>query len=98
MTGSDAAPLAELLKLLHGELAGHSQHSVKHGRHMTGIQEEAIARYPLRVLRIIVEILGKKHIDKVGATHGSAGMATLSFLHHRGNKHAHVIRGSVHQD
>ena len=46
-------PQTELLKLVDGIKSAHAQHRVEHRRHVARVQEEAVARYPQRIARII---------------------------------------------
>jgi len=82
MARGDAAPLAELLELLDGIFAGEGKYRIEHGRHMARIEEEAVAGNPGGIVGVGYEILGIKHVDKVGATHGATGMTRFGFLDH----------------
>ena len=49
---------------------------------MARIKEETVTGYPFAVVRIGDEKLGIKHVDKIGTSHGTAGMSGLGFLNH----------------
>ena len=49
---------------------------------MARIEEEAVAGNPGGIVGVGYEILGIKHVDKVGATHGATGMTRFGFLDH----------------
>ena len=97
MSGCHTAPLTELLKLFDGIESGERQHGVKHCGHVSGIKEKAIACYPCGILRIVNKKIGIKKVSEIGSAHGTAGMARLCLLHHRGDENAHVVGSACHQ-
>ena len=95
VTRSGRPPLAELGELVGGIVAEQRKHAVEHRRHVARIEEEAVAGYPPSVVGIGHEELRIEHIDKVCASHGTAGMSRLGFLNHRGGESADVVRRTV---
>ena len=91
VAGRGAAPLAELLELVEGELAGECEHGVEHGRHVAGVEEEAVAEGPLRVVGVGYEVLGIKHSGEIGTAHCATGVAGLCFFHHGSCKYADIV-------
>ena len=77
-----AAPLTELLELLHIVFPYERELGVEHRGHVARIEEKAVAGVPERIGGIIYEILAEEHVDEVGSTHGAAGMARFGSLNH----------------
>ena len=96
MARSNTAPLPERLQVGHGVFAREGQHRIEHGRHVPGVQEEPVARKPTRVIGVMNQKLGIKHVHKVGTTHGTARVARLGFFDHGGGKHADVVGRTGH--
>ena len=64
---------------------------------MSRIEKKAIASFPSGVFGIINQKFGEEHIDKVGSSHGSAGMSRFCFFYHRCREDSNIIRSQVHQ-
>ena len=56
VTGSHRAPLAEAFEVVDGIFAAEEQCCIEHCRHMTGVEEEAVASEPMRVLGVEYKI------------------------------------------
>ena len=91
MSGSDAAPLAELLQVIKSVTACTRQYGIEHRRHVTRVEEETVTSLPARVLRVIYEKFREKHIDEIGTAHSTARVSRLSLFHHRDREYAYVI-------
>ena len=96
MAGGVAAPLAEVLQLRERHESSCGQHAVEHGRHVTGIEEEAVAIGIVGPLGVVVQELGKEHVDEVSAAHGTAGVSGFGFFHHRCGQNPDVVRRTIH--
>ena len=64
---------------------------------MAGIEEETITTLKSHVLGIIFKVLAKKHINEVGATHGTTRMSALSLLDGSCGKDTDIVRSLIHQ-
>ena len=49
---------------------------------MSGIKEETVSSFPLRIFRVVLKILRIKYIDEVRTTHGTSRMSGLRLFHH----------------
>ena len=96
VTGTDAAPLAQLLNVIHRELALQRQHGVEHGTHVAGVEEEAVAACPIRIGRVINQVLREEHIDEIGSTHRTTGVARLSLFYHARCQYTDVVGSTIH--
>jgi predicted O-methyltransferase YrrM len=65
---------------------------------VAGIKEEAVTRYPLGMLRVIVQESGEEQIGEIGTSHGTSGMSGLGFFYHSSYQDTHVVGCSFHQD
>src|SRR5690606_1319679 len=75
------AELAEVLQLFQRQVvAGQVQQRVLQHRTMPVGQHEAVAVEPLRVARIVVQVVVPQHFGDVGHAHGHAGMAGVGRL------------------
>ena len=81
---SIASPLAEIPDVVHGIVPEQGLLGVEHGRHMTGIEKEAVAQRPGHIGRVVVQELRVEDVDEIGAAHGTTGMPGLGFFHHSG--------------
>ncbi len=95
VTGCGRAPLTELLKLIECIVAEECEHAVKHGRHVTGVEEETVAAKPLAVIGVGDKKLRVKHVYEIRAAHGSAGMAGICFFNHRSGKDTDVVGRTI---
>ena len=96
MAGGVAAPLAEVLQLSHGHEPRKRQHAVEHGRHVSGIEEEAVAVGIVGPLGVVVQKLGKEYVDEIGAAHGATGVSGSGFFDHRCGQDPDVVRRTIH--
>ena len=85
MARSQAAPLAEILQLVHGEAVVEEveERIDQHGA-VTGGEHEAVASDPGRVGRIVAEVLRPEDHGEIGVAHGHAGMPGLGLLNRFG--------------
>ena len=82
MTGRQAIPLAELLELFQRQIvAGQMEQAVEQHRTMTGGQYKTIPVGPIRILGVMSQELGPKHVSSIGHAHGHTGMAGIGLLH-----------------
>ena len=96
VAGGVAAPLAEILQLRERHESSCSQHAVEHGRHVSGVEEEAVAVGIVRPLGVVVQKLGKEYVDEIGAAHGATGVSGFGFFHHRCGQDPDVVRRTIH--
>ena len=76
MTRSFAVQLAEVLQLLHGQVvARQMQERINQHRAVTVGQHKAVAVAPMRVARVVVQMLAPQSDSYVGHAHGRAGMS-----------------------
>ncbi len=83
MSGGDGMKLTEFLDLLHGDFrkSGEVEERVdEHGAVASG-EDETIAVGPLRIGGVVAEKLCPKNGGEIGAAHGEAGMARVSFFY-----------------
>ena len=96
MTGSDGAPLTELLQVIHGEEATKCQTSIEHRTHVARVEEETVTSRPEWISGIINQELREEHVDEIGSTHGTTGMTGLGLLNHRRSQDSDVVGCVVH--
>ncbi len=72
MSRRDAAPLPQVLQILDGEISGERQCGIEHRRHVSRIQEEAVAERMVHAGGVVVQKLGIEQVDEVGTAHGTA--------------------------
>ena len=82
VTRSYRTPLAKILQVLEGELADKSELAVEHWSHVTRVEEETIATFPLGMLGIVNQELTVQGVNEICATHGTTGVTRLRFLNH----------------
>jgi hypothetical protein len=74
--------LAEIPELLHVErIAREVQQGIQQHRAVAVRQHEPVAIGPLRVARVVLEVVGPEHLGDVGHAHRHAGVAGIGFLH-----------------
>ena len=95
VSGRYRTPLTEVLQVFERELTSEAELSVEHRRHVTRIEEEAVTRFPARILRVVFQKLAKEDIDEVRATHSSARVTTLSFLYCCCGQDSDVVRRAI---
>ena len=82
MAGGLAAPLAEVLQIIHRQaVAEQVQQGVEQGAGVTVGKDEAVAVLPLRILGVVAHGVGPHGISHGGHAHGRAGMAGIGLLH-----------------
>ncbi len=82
MAGGLAAPLAEVLQLIKGQIvASEVEQAVEQHGAVPGGQDKTIAIDPVRVLRVKLQELGPKRVSHSGGTHRHAGVAGIRILH-----------------
>ena len=96
MTWCGRAPLTQLLQLLECELLDERQFSIKHRTHVSRVEEEAVATFPSWVLGVELHVFAVEDVDEVSATHSSAWVSTLCFLHHCCCQDADVVGSTIH--
>ena len=64
-------PLTELLQFFERILADESQLCVKHWSHVTWVEEEAVATFPVRILWVVNEELTVESVDEIGTAHST---------------------------
>ena len=96
VAGGVAAPLAEILQLRERHESSCGQHAVEHGRHVSGVEEEAVAVGIVRPLGVVVQKLGKEYVDEIGAAHGATGVSGSGFFDHRCGQDPDVVRRTIH--
>ena len=82
VTGCGAAPLTELCELIESELACQCQLGIEHGGHVTGIEEETVATFPIGVLGVVLEELAIEYVDEIGTAHSTTGVTRLCLFYH----------------
>ena len=84
VTGATAAPLAEVLELVHRKAAhaGEVEERVNEGRSVAAGEYEAVATGPFGVLGVDVEVLEPKDGSEVGHAHCGAGMTGFRLFNH----------------
>ena len=88
MSGRLALPLPELFQVIECEIVtSEIEHAVQQHRRVTGRQYKAITIEPVRIGRVIAEVLCPEHVGEWRQRHWSAGMAGVCFLNgiHREN-------------
>lgn len=58
---------------------------------MAGVEEEPVACYPLRLVRVVCHVFREEDGGEVGAAHGASGMSGFGFLHHGGYQDPKVV-------
>ncbi len=77
-----AVQLAEALELLDRQVvAGEMQQGVDQHRAVAVGQHEAVAVGPVRIGRVVVQVIAPQHFGDVGHAHGGAGVAGVGGLH-----------------
>ena len=93
MTGSEAVPLAEALKIFHRQpVAEKMKQTVNQHGAVSGGEDKAIASEPVRVLRIVLEELIPEGKRDVSRAHRHTRMTRFCFLHPVRRKQSHGIR------
>ncbi|MCY1515307.1 hypothetical protein D9M68_498890 [compost metagenome] len=76
------AKLAELLQVLDAEVvAGQVQQRIDQHRAVAVGQHEAVAVGPLRIGRVVAQVIAPQHFGDVRHAHWGTGMAAVGFLH-----------------
>lgn len=70
--------------------------AVEHGRHVSGVEEEAVAVGIVGPLGVVVQKLGKEYVDEIGAAHGATGVSGSGFFDHRCGQDPDVVRRTIH--
>ena len=86
-----AVPLPERLEFPGGVAAGQVEDGIEQGRHVAGIQEEAVAVGPRHVVRVVDEEVGEEHVNEVRSAHGAARVAGFRLFHHRRRQDPDVV-------
>jgi hypothetical protein len=77
-----AVQLAEALELLDRQVvAGEMQQGVDQHRAVAVGQHEAVTVGPVRIGRVVVQVIAPQHFGDVGHAHGGAGVAGVGGLH-----------------
>ena len=96
VTRGYATPLAELAQIVHREVTCQCQNAIEHRRHMTRIEEKAIAERICRIVGIVTQKLRIEHIDEIGTTHSTARVSRFGFFDHCGSQYTNVIGCCFH--
>ena len=95
VSGAYTAPLAQLLQLVERVLPCKGKHGIEHGRHVTRIEEKAVAGKPCRIIGVCNKELRVKDVDKVGTAHCTAGMSGLGLFDHRSGKNTDGVGRTI---
>ena len=95
MSRGRGTPLAQGSEFIESELAAETKLGIEHRSHVSRIEEETVTGLPVRVFRIVPEILGIEDIDEVRSAHRSARMAGLGFFDCCRCKYADVVRRTI---
>ena len=95
VTGRHAAPLAQVLQILHRVVAGQSQRSIEHRRHVTRVEEETITVGVIHLLGIVVQELGKEDGHEIGTAHRATGVTRLGLFDHRSRQDTDVVGNAL---
>ena len=89
MTGSQAAPLTELLDLFHGHafVVEKVEQTVDQHGAVSGREDETVTSDPFGIGRIVAQILIPEGEGVVGAAEGHTGVTGLCFLDRFGSQH-----------
>ena len=96
VSGCNRTPLTEVLEVFERELACQTELSVEHRRHVPGVEEETVTRFPTGIVRIVFQELAKEDVDEVCATHSTARVTTLCFFYCCGSQDTNVIGCAIH--
>ena len=91
VAGRHAPPLPQRLEVLGRIESGQRQHRIEHRRHVSRIEEEAVAVGIGHVVGVVAQELRVEHRDEIGAAHRSAGMTRLRLFDHGGRQDADVV-------
>ena len=95
VSGGDATPLTEVFELLGGHNTCQGQHSVEHGRHVAGVEEETIAEGVVKPCGVVAEVARVEDVDKVCSAHSTSGVTRFCFFDHSRCENADVVCCSV---
>jgi len=74
--------LAEVLQVVDGQVvAGQVQQRIDQHRAMPIGEHETIAIGPLRVGRVVLEVVAPEHLSDIRHAHWGTGVAAVGFLH-----------------
>jgi len=77
-----AVQLAEVLQIVDGQIvAGEVQQGVDQHRAVAVGEHETVAVGPVRVGRVVAQVVVPQHLGDLGHAHGRAGMAGIGLLH-----------------
>ena len=85
------AELAEILEVIHREVAEHSQFTVQERGHVAGVHEETVAGFPVGVFGVKTQEFREQKGNGICRTHCSTRMARLCLLHHGSGKDSNVV-------
>ncbi len=91
VTGSDGAPLTQLLQVLQRIFADEGQLRVEHRSHVAWVEEETVAALPCGVLRVVDEEFTVQGVDEISTAHGATGVTALCFFYHCGSQDSDVV-------
>ena len=96
VAGGEAAPLAEVLELLEGQVvAGEMQQGVEqHGAVPAG-EDEAVAVGPARVARVVTQVARPEGVGHGSRAHRQPGMSGVGLLDGVGGEKANGVDGAV---
>ena len=91
VAGCGRLPLTKLLQFFEAEPTNQGQLGIKHRRHVAGVEEKAVATFPLRTLRIVGKELAIQNVDEIGASHSPSWVAGLGTFNHTDGQHTDVV-------
>ena len=92
VAGSDAAPLAQALDLVEGEVvAGEVEQAVQEHGCVAGGEDKAVAVVPARVRGIVLKETVPEGVGHGGLTHGATGVTVARLLHGVGGQQAQSV-------
>ena len=62
---------------------------------MSGVEEETVAAFPRRGIRIEGHVLAVEDVDKVSSAHGTTGVSGLCFFHHAARQDTNVVGSRI---
>ena len=91
VTRSGRAPLAERHEFFNRIATDECKLCIKHGRHVSWIQEESVATLPSWAFRVEGQKFAEEDIDKVSTAHGTTRVSRFGTFDHAYGKGANIV-------
>ena len=82
VTWSNRTPLTQILQILQSKLTNQGKLAIEHWSHVTWIEEETVATFPLGMLWVINKKFTVESVDKIGTAHSTTWVTRLSLFYH----------------